>query len=63
MSIVKTNDNTIGLIKIDKSSLSVSMNDLITNTISISTVVLSYSQAITKTLIELKKDSSNMVYI
>jgi hypothetical protein len=63
MNIVKENYNTIGSINIEQSTLSISMNDLITNTISISKIILKYSQNLTKTSVDLQNSPTNMVYI
>jgi len=63
MNIVKENYKNIGSINIEQSSLSISMNDLITNTLSISKIILQYSQNLTKTSVDLQNSSTNMVYI
>jgi hypothetical protein len=63
MNIVKENYKNIGSINIEQSTLSISMNDLITNTISISKIILQYSQNLTKTSVDLQNSSINMVYI
>jgi hypothetical protein len=63
MNIVKENYNTIGSVNIEQSTLSISMNDFITNTISISKIILRYSQNLTKTSVDLQNSATNMVYI
>jgi len=63
MNIVKENYNSIGYVNIEQSTLSISMNDLITNTISISKIILQYSQNLTKTSVDLQNSPLNMVYI
>jgi hypothetical protein len=63
MNIVKENYNTIGSVNIEQSTLSISMNDFITNTISISKIILRYSQSLTKTSVDLQNSATNMVYI
>jgi len=65
MNIVQENNNTIGSVSVTQSTLSISMNDLITNTISISKVILEYSQNITKASLDFQNSpaSINMVYI
>lgn len=63
MNIIKENYNTIGSINIEQSTLSISMNDFITNTISISKIILQYSQNLTKTSVDLQNSPTNMVYI
>ena len=63
MNIVKENYNTIGSVNIEQSTVSISMNDFISNTISISKFILRYSQNLTYTSVDLQNSATNMVYI
>jgi hypothetical protein len=63
MNIVQENYKNIGSINIEQSTLSISMNDLITNTISISKIILQYRQSLTKTSVDLQNSPTNMVYV
>jgi len=63
MNIIKENYNTIGSINIEQSILSISMHDLITNTISISKIILQYSQNLTSASVDLQNSPTNMVYV
>lgn len=63
MNITQENYRTLSSVTIIQSSLSISMDDLITKTVSISKNILRYTQTITAVSLDLQKSPINMVYI
>ena len=63
MNITQENSITVGSVTVVQSSLSISMDDLITKTVSISKNIFRYTQSISVISLDLQNSPINMVYI